>query len=126
MGACRPSEARPDPASRNAATDTRCGLAAARTSIFTLDVTNADFTLSRFTFRTSPLDRQHLPEDASSRISPWTGCAAVSGRYLVFKKPEGPRGLHSIEIKLAAIRRSQRRQYTKIREVFGYVPGHQV
>jgi hypothetical protein len=82
-------------------------LAAARTNIFTLDVTDADYhslevhlqNLSDLTGGT--YQKTHIfPNLAMDRVR-----RAISGRYvLVFKKPEGPRGLHSIEIKLAAIK----------------------
>ena len=79
-------------------------LAAARISIFTLDVTDADY---------------HSLEDSLVQISDLTGGIyqktrifpnlamdrvrrAIAGRYvLVFRKPDGPRGLHAIEVSLA-------------------------
>jgi VWFA-related protein len=80
-------------------------LAAARTNIFTLDVTDADFhslevhlqNLSDLTGGT--YQKTHIfPNLAMDRVR-----RAISGHYvLVFKKPEGPRGLHTIEVKLAA------------------------
>jgi VWFA-related protein len=79
-------------------------LAAARTNIFTLDVTDADYhtleahlqTMSELTGGT--YQKTHLfPGLAMDRVR-----RAISGRYvLVFKKPEGPRGQHAIEVKLA-------------------------
>ena len=80
-------------------------LAAARTNIFTLDVTDADYhtleahlqTMSELTGGT--YQKTHIfPSLAMDRVR-----RAISGRYvLVFKKPEGPRGQHTIEVKLAA------------------------
>jgi hypothetical protein len=80
-------------------------LAAARTNIFTLDVTDADYhtleahlqTMSELTGGT--YQKTHIfPNLAMDRVK-----RAISGRYiLVLKKPEGPRGQHSIEVKLAA------------------------
>ena len=80
-------------------------LAAARTNIFTLDVTDADYhtleahlqTISELTGGT--YQKTHLfPSLAMDRVR-----RAISGRYvLVFKKPEGRRGEHTIEVKLAA------------------------
>ncbi len=82
-------------------------LAAARTNIFTLDVTDADShslevhlqNLSGLTGGT--YQKTHLfPNLAMDRVR-----RAISGRYvLVFKKPDGPRGRHSIEVGLAALK----------------------
>jgi VWFA-related protein len=82
-------------------------LAAARTNIFTLDVTDADFhslevhlqNLSDLTGGT--YQKTHIfPNLAMDRVR-----RAISGRYvLVFRKPEGPRGQHSIEVRLAALK----------------------
>jgi VWFA-related protein len=82
-------------------------LAAARTSIFTLDVTNADYhSLEGYLQNLSDLtggtyQKTHIfPNLAMDRVR-----RAISGRYvLVFKKPEGPRGLHTIEVKLTALK----------------------
>ena len=91
-------------------------LAAARTNIFTLDVTEADYhtleahlqTMSELTGGT--YQKTHIfPSLAMDRVR-----RAISGRYvLVFKKPEGPRGEHTIEVKLAAPRKGEvkARQY---------------
>ena len=78
-------------------------LAAARTNIFTLDVTDADYhslevhlqDLSEATGGT--YQKTHLfPSLAMDRVR-----RAISGRYvLVFKSPPGPRGYHSIEVEL--------------------------
>ncbi len=82
-------------------------LAAARTNIFTLDVTDADYhslevhlqNLSDLTGGT--YQKTHLfPNLAMDRVR-----RAISGRYvLVFKKPDGPRGRHSIEVKLDSLK----------------------
>lgn len=78
-------------------------LAAARTNIFTLDVSDADYhslevhlqTMSALTGGT--YQKTHLfPSLAMDRVK-----RAISGHYiLVFKKPDGPRGEHSIEVGL--------------------------
>ena len=78
-------------------------LAAARTNIFTLDVTDADYhSLEVHLQNLSDLtggsyQKTHIfPNLAMDRVR-----RAISGRYvLVFKKPDGPRGLHSIEVRL--------------------------
>jgi VWFA-related protein len=79
-------------------------LAAARTNIFTLDVSEADYhslevhleNLSELTGGT--YQKTHLfPNLAMDRVK-----RAISGRYvLVFKSPPGPRGYHTIEVKLS-------------------------
>ena len=82
-------------------------LAAARTNIFTLDVTNADYhSLEGYLQNLSDLtggtyQKTHIfPNLAMDRVR-----RAISGRYvLVFKKPEGPRGPHTIEVKLDALK----------------------
>ncbi len=82
-------------------------LAAARTNIFTLDVTDADYhSLEVYLQNLSDLtggtyQKTHLfPNLAMDRVR-----RAISGRYvLVFKKPEGPRGVHTIEVKLAVLK----------------------
>jgi len=78
-------------------------LAAARTNIFTLDVTDADYhslevhleELAEMTGGT--YQKTHLfPSLAMDRVR-----RAISGRYvLTFKSPPGPRGYHSIEVTL--------------------------
>ncbi|HEV8118647.1 MAG TPA: VWA domain-containing protein [Thermoanaerobaculia bacterium] len=78
-------------------------LAAARTNIFTLDVTDADFHslevhLENLALATGgTYQKTHLfPSLAMDRVR-----RAISGRYvLTFKSPPGPRGYHSIEVKL--------------------------
>jgi VWFA-related protein len=79
-------------------------LAAARTNIFTLDITDADYhtleahlqTMSELTGGT--YQKTHLfPGLAMDRVR-----RAISGRYvLVFVKPQSSRGQHAIEVKLA-------------------------
>lgn len=76
-------------------------LAAARISIFTLDVTDADYhTLEGSLMSVSDLtggtyQKTHIfPTLAMDRVA-----RAISGRYvLVFRKPEGPRGTHEIKV----------------------------
>ena len=79
-------------------------LAAARTNIFTLDVTDADYhslethlqNLADLTGGT--YQKTHIfPNLAMDRVK-----RAISGRYvLVFQPPPGPRGSHTIEVRLA-------------------------
>jgi VWFA-related protein len=79
-------------------------LAAARISIFTLDVTNADYhTLEVSLQRVSDLTggsyhKTHIfPVAAIDRVR-----RAIAGHYvLVFVKPAGKRGVHSVDVKLA-------------------------
>ncbi len=79
-------------------------MAEARTTIFTLDVTDADYhTLEGSIQRVAELtggtyQKTHIfPDLAMDRVG-----RAISGRYvLVFVKPPGPRGEHSVEIALA-------------------------
>jgi VWFA-related protein len=79
-------------------------LAEARTTIFTLDVTDADYHTLEGSIREiaeltgGTYQKTHLfPDLAMDRVS-----RAISGRYvLVFVKPPGPRGEHSVEITLA-------------------------
>ena len=79
-------------------------LAAARTNIFTLDVTDADshsleVHLQNLSDLTGGIyQKTHIfPNLAMDRVR-----RAIAGRYvLVFKKPEGPPGQHTIEVKLA-------------------------
>jgi VWFA-related protein len=79
-------------------------LAAARTNIFTLDVTDADYhSLEVHLQNLSDLtggsyQKTHIfPNLAMDRVR-----RAISGRYvLVFKSPPGPRGNHAIEVRLA-------------------------
>jgi len=82
-------------------------LAAARTNIFTLDVTDADYHslevhLQNLSDLTGGIyQKTHIfPNLAMDRVR-----RAISGRYvLVFRAPQGPRGQHSIEVKLAALK----------------------
>ncbi len=92
-------------------------LAAARISIFTLDVTDADYhSLESSLVQISDLtggiyQKMHIfPNLAMDHVR-----RAIAGRYvLVFKKPEGPRGLHAIEVSLARRKGEVRaRQYYK-------------
>ncbi len=79
-------------------------LAAARINIFTLDVTDADYhtlevTLEQISDLTGgTYQKTHIfPSLAMDRVR-----RAIAGRYvLVFRKPEGPRGHHTIEVNLA-------------------------
>ncbi|MFN2384851.1 MAG: VWA domain-containing protein [Thermoanaerobaculia bacterium] len=78
-------------------------LAAARISIFTLDVTEADYhTLEGTLMGVSDLTggtyhKTHIfPTAAMDRVA-----RAISGRYvLVFRKPDGKRGTHEIKVDL--------------------------
>ena len=80
-------------------------LAAARISIFTLDVSDADYhTLEGSLMGVSNLtggtyQKTHIfPTAAMDRVA-----KAISGRYvLVFRKPEGKRGSHEIKVDLVA------------------------
>jgi VWFA-related protein len=77
------------------------GMAAARVNIFSLDVTDADYhSLEVYLERISALtggryEKTNIfPNLAMDRVR-----RAISGRYvLVFAKPPGPRGTHSIEV----------------------------
>jgi hypothetical protein len=79
-------------------------LSRARVNIFTLDVTDADYhTLETSLMAVSDMtggtyQKTHLfPRLALDRVT-----RAISGRYvLVFVKPRGPRGIHTIDVKLA-------------------------
>ncbi|HEX7253455.1 MAG TPA: hypothetical protein VF376_11280, partial [Thermoanaerobaculia bacterium] len=78
-------------------------LAAARINIFTLDVTDADYhslenTLHNVSDLTGGLyiKTNHFANLAMDRVR-----RAISGRYvLVFVKPDGPRGVHRIDVGL--------------------------
>ncbi|MEP6767920.1 MAG: VWA domain-containing protein [Acidobacteriota bacterium] len=78
-------------------------LARARITIFSLDVTNADYhslegTLSNIADLTGgTYAKTHIfPGLALDRVR-----RAIAGRYvLVFRKPEGPRGVHSVHVRL--------------------------
>jgi len=79
-------------------------LADARVSIFTLDVTDADY----HSLETSLQNVSDLTGGIYQKTHIFANLAmdrvrrAISGRYvLVFKKPEGPHGQHTIEVRLA-------------------------
>ncbi len=79
-------------------------LAAARVNIFTLDVTNADY----HSLETSLRNVSDLTGGTYQKTHIFPGAAldrvrrAIAGRYvLVFVKPPGKRGEHSIEVSLA-------------------------
>jgi VWFA-related protein len=80
-------------------------LADARVSIFTLDVTDADYhsleaSLQNVSDLTGGIyQKTHIFANlAMDRVR-----RAISGRYvLVFKAPEGPRGQHTIQVNLAS------------------------
>lgn len=94
----------PVPAERRDWADALRLLASARISIFTLDVTDADYhSLETSIERIADLtggtyQKTHIfPSLAMDRVR-----RAISGRYvLVFKKPDFPRGTHGIEVALA-------------------------
>jgi hypothetical protein len=83
--------------------DAIAALSRARITIFTLDVTDADYhsledriaTLAEVTGGT--YEKTHLfPGLALERVR-----RAIAGRYvLVFRKPEGPRGYHEVRVDL--------------------------
>jgi VWFA-related protein len=93
----------PNPAESRAWSDAMHGMAAARVSIFTLDVTNADYhSLEGYLEQISDLtggryEKTHIfPGLAMERVE-----RAISGRYvLVFVKPRLPRGVHEIRVDL--------------------------
>ena len=78
-------------------------MAEARVDIFTLDVTDADYhSLEGSIQQIADLTGGHyektnlFPDLAMDRVG-----RAISGRYvLVFVKPHGPRGEHTIEVSL--------------------------
>ena len=80
-------------------------LARARITIFSLDVTNADYhslegTLSNISDLTGgTYAKTHIfPGAAMDSVR-----RAIAGRYvLVFRKPEGPRGVHTVGVRLLA------------------------
>jgi len=82
-------------------------LAAARISIFSLDVSDADYHSLETSLRvvsdaTGGLyEKTHIfPRLAMDRVR-----QAISGRYqLVFKKPDGPSGFHSVSVELVGRR----------------------
>jgi VWFA-related protein len=95
----------PNFAERRDFADALKSLADARVSIFTLDVTDADFhSLEASLQNVSDLtggtyQKTHIfPNLAMDRVR-----RAISGRYvLVFKAPRGPRGQHAIEVRLTS------------------------
>jgi len=80
------------------------GLAAARTSLFALDVTDADYHTLETTLEVASsltggtYEKTHeFPQLALRRVA-----RAISGRYvLVVVRPEGPAGFHSVDVRLA-------------------------
>jgi VWFA-related protein len=106
----------PNASEQQAWSDAMHRMAEARVNIFTLDVTDADYhSLEGSIQQIADLtgghyDKTHLfPDLVMDRIG-----RAISGRYvLVFVKPHGFRGTHSIEVTLAAGRKGQifARQY---------------
>lgn len=105
----------PNPAEVRAWGDALRGMAAARTNIFSLDVTDADYhSLEVYLEQLSDLtggryEKTHIfPGLAMQRVE-----RAISGRYvLVFVKPRLTRGVHSIEVDLVGHKgRVSARQY---------------
>jgi VWFA-related protein len=94
----------PNPRDRRDYQEAMPALAAARISIFTLDVTDADYhTLEVSLQHVSDLTggsyhKTHIfPVAAIDRVR-----RAIAGHYvLVFVKPAGKRGVHSVDVKLA-------------------------
>jgi VWFA-related protein len=80
------------------------GLAASRTSLFSLDVTDADFHTLETTLEVASdltggtYEKTHIfPQLAVARVA-----RAISGRYvLVVVRPEGRNGFHSVSVALA-------------------------
>jgi len=95
----------PNAAEQQAWSDAMQRMAEARVNIFTLDVTDADYhSLEGSIQQIADLtggryEKTHLfPDLVMDRIG-----RAISGRYvLVFVKPRGPRGEHTIEVALAS------------------------
>jgi VWFA-related protein len=93
----------PNPSEVRAWRDAMRGMAAARVSIFTLDVTNADFhSLEVYLEQISDLtggryEKTHIfPGLAMQRVE-----RAISGRYvLVFVKPPSFHGTHQIDVEV--------------------------
>ena len=105
----------PNPSEVDAWRDALRGMAAARTNIFSLDVTDADYhSLEVYLEQISDLtggryEKTHLfPGLAMQRIE-----RAISGRYvLVFVKPRFTRGTHEIQVDLVGHKgRVSARQY---------------
>jgi VWFA-related protein len=91
------------------------GLAAARTSLFALDVTDADYHTLETTLEVASdltggtYEKTHeLPQLALRRVA-----RAISGRYvLVVVRPEGAAGFHTVSVRLAGRKgRVNARQY---------------
>jgi VWFA-related protein len=95
----------PNASEQAAWTDAMTRMAEARVNIFSLDVTDADYhSLEGSIQQIADLtggryEKTHLfPDLVMDRVG-----RAISGSYvLVFVKPRGPRGQHTIEVKLAA------------------------
>ena len=95
----------PNASEQQAWTDAMHRMAEARVNIFTLDITDADYhSLEGSIQQIADLtgghyEKTHLfPDLVMDRIG-----RAISGRYvLVFVKPHGPRGEHTIEVTLAS------------------------
>jgi hypothetical protein len=105
----------PNPAEVRAWSDALRGMAAARTNIFSLDVTDADYhSLEVYLEQLSDLtggryEKTHIfPGLAMQRVE-----RAISGRYvLVFVKPRVSRGIHDIQVELVGHKgRVSARQY---------------
>ena len=106
----------PNASEMQAWTEAMQRMAEARVNIFTLDVTDADYhSLEGSIQQIADLtgghyEKTHLfPDLAMDRVG-----RAISGRYvLVFVKPHGPRGEHTIEVALSAGRKGRiyARQY---------------
>jgi hypothetical protein len=85
-------------------------LSAARVNIFTLDITDADYHTLEYRLEGvseatgGTYQKTHLfPRAALDRVT-----RAISGRYvLVFVKPNLPRGVHNVEVKLAGKRKGR-------------------
>jgi VWFA-related protein len=106
----------PNASEQQAWSDAMHRMAEARVNIFTLDITDADYhTLEGSIQQIADLTGGHyektnlFPDLVMDRIG-----RAISGRYvLVFVKPHGPRGQHTIEVSLAGGREGRvfSRQY---------------
>ena len=105
----------PNPSEVRAWNDALRGMAAARTNVFSLDVTDADYhSLEVYLEQLSDLtggryEKTHIfPGLAMRRVE-----RAISGRYvLVFVKPRLPRGVHQIDVELIGHKgRVSARQY---------------
>ncbi len=114
----------PNPAEARAWRDAMRGMAAARVSIFTLDVTDADFhSLEVYLEQISDLtggryEKTHIfPGLAMQRVE-----RAISGRYvLVFVKPRSYHGAHAIDVDVPGHKaRTCRRGSTTRTRNFGF------